>query len=566
MAEYTQSELRQILQRLIDGWENEVVEFKEANENYSTQDIGKYFSALANEANLRQVESAWLVFGVNNKTRKIVGTAYGNRPDRLQQLKMQITRDTEPRSSFREIHSLTTPEGRVLMFEIPPAPVGMPISWQGYWHGRSGESLVALSVNKLDAIRGESSLHDWSAQAVPDATLEDLDPEAIRYARTAFLKAHSNRFAPEEIDRWDDQEFLNRARVIRDGAVTRTALLLLGKPGSVDKLPTGMYEMTWKLVGQETAYEHFGLPFLLATTRLYSRIRNIQIRLLPPGTLLPQEVSKYDEQSVLEALHNCIAHQDYRRPARILVTEHPDKLTFDNCGSFFEGTPDDYVLGDKSPDRYRNPFLVRAMSELYMIDRMGYGIKRMNEVQAKRYLPLPDYDLSNPDKVRLTMYGGVVDPEYTRLLLSNTDLPLHDVLALDRVQKHMNIPNDAANRLRRLGLIEGRKPHLRVTPGIAALTGTKADFIRAHSQDDAFYGRLLEQYLETFASASRTDVNDLLMPKLGDDLSVEEKRRKISKLLTSLREQGIIANNGSRRYPRWELQRMQGIESLSIGK
>ncbi len=61
---------------------------------------------------------------------------------------------------------------------------------------------------------------------------------------------------------------------------------------------------------------------------------------------MPQEVSIYDEQSVMEALHNCIAHQDYCRGARILVTEYPDRLVFDNSGSFFEGHPDDYILGD----------------------------------------------------------------------------------------------------------------------------------------------------------------------------------------------------------------------------
>ena len=553
MTQYSQDDLMSILHRLISGWENEVVEFKEANDNFPTQDIGKYFSALSNEANLRQVESAWLVFGVKNKTRSIVGTSYGLNPNRLQQLKMQITRDTEPRSSFREIHELNTPEGRVLMFEIPAAPIGMPVAWQGYFHGRSGESLVALSINKLDAIRGESTLNDWSAQIVPDASLNDLDTEAIQYARESFLKSHSNRFTADQIAEWSDTEFLNRAHVTRNGSITRTALILLGKEESVDKLPAGMYEMTWKLVGQEIANEHFGLPFILNTTRLYKRIRNIQIRLLPPGTLLQQEISKYDEQSVLEALHNCIAHQDYRRPARILVTEHPDLLTFDNCGSFFEGMPDDYILGDKTPDRYRNPFLVRAMSELYMIDRMGYGIKRMNEVQAKRYLPLPDYDLSNPEKVRLTMYGSVVDPEYTRLLLSNTNLPLADVLALDRVQKHMDIPNGVANRLRRKGLIEGRKPHLHVTPGIAAATDTKSEFIRAHSQDDVFYGRLVEQYLKKFGTSTRSDLDDLLEPKLGDELSAEEKRRKVSKLLTAMRKSGVITNTGSRRYSKWSL-------------
>jgi ATP-dependent DNA helicase RecG len=56
--------LRQ-LQRLLDGnGESEVVEFKEAKNGYDFSKLGKYFSALSNEANLKGVPSAWLVFGV----------------------------------------------------------------------------------------------------------------------------------------------------------------------------------------------------------------------------------------------------------------------------------------------------------------------------------------------------------------------------------------------------------------------------------------------------------------------------------------------------------------------
>src|SRR5262249_54985264 len=154
-------------------------------------------------------------------------------------------------------------------------------------------------------------------------------------------------------------------------------------------------------------------------------------------------VSKYDQQVVLEALHNCIAHQDYSRHSRIVVTEYPDRLLFQNAGSFFEGHPDDYVQSTRVPLGYRNPFLVQAMVELNMIDTMGYGIRRMNNSQAKRYLPLPDYDLLQSDTVKLVIHGGVVDAAYTRLLLMNTDLPFTDILALDRVQKNLTIPDDA---------------------------------------------------------------------------------------------------------------------------
>ena len=65
---------------------------------------------------------------------------------------------------------------------------------------------------------------------------------------------------------------------------------------------------------------------------------------MPDGQLLPVELAKYDQAIVLEALHNCIAHQDYRRNGRIVVTERPDQLIFENEGSFFEGKPEDVAV------------------------------------------------------------------------------------------------------------------------------------------------------------------------------------------------------------------------------
>lgn len=200
-----------------------------------------------------------------------------------------------------------------------------------------------------------------------------------------------------------------------------------------------MAELTWRLVGQEEAYEHFTIPFVLATTALYSRIRNMKMQLLPPDELVRREVEKYDQKSVLEAMHNCIAHQDYSQASRVSITEYPDRLEFVSVGSFYEGEPDEYAVEGHVPRRYRNPALVQAMTQLNMIDHLGYGIERMNHSQASRYLSLPDYDLSNPCEVRLTIYGSVVDESYTRMLMARSDLPFEDVLALDRVQKSRSI-------------------------------------------------------------------------------------------------------------------------------
>ncbi len=542
-----------LLTDLIASWENEVIEFKQAGKDYSTDDIGKYFSALANEANLRGEEAAWLVFGVHNKTRQVVGSDFRPQFERLQSTKMQIAENTEPSITFRDIHELQATNGRVVFFEIPAAPRGLPISWKGHYYARAGESLTHLGLDKQDEIRQQTMLSDWSAQIIPDASITHLDESALQKARESFIRKYANRFSSEEITQWSLPVFLDRAKLTQDGKITRSTLLLLGKPESAFFLSPHPAQMTWKLEGPERAYEHFGPPFLLTTTALYQKIRNIQLRILPDDALLAVEVAKYDQKVVLEALHNCIAHQDYNRSGRIIVTEQPDRLIFENEGSFFEGTPDDYIAGNKTPRRYRNPSLVQAMTELNMIDTMGYGIHAMYLGQARRYFPMPDYDLSDPLAVKMTVYGHVVDPAYSRLLIQKTDLPLTDILCLDRIQKNLPVSEATIRHLRRNGLIEGRKPNIHVSAIVAQATASKAEYIRTRAQDDTFYAKLIIDYLTKFGKASRAEIDKLLWTKLSDALNEEQKSKKVANLIANLRRSERIHNAGPRKSPVWTL-------------
>lgn len=545
--------LHTLLGAMIANWENEVVEFKRAGNDYPTDSIGKYFSALANEANLRNQDRAWLVFGVDNRTRKAVGTDYRPESERLHGLKLQIAEASEPSITLRDIHELIVEGARILLFEIPAAPLGMPIAWKGHYYARAGESLTHLGLDKLDELRGQVGAADWSAQLVNGAMLEHLDSAALSRARESFAKKYANRFPSAEVARWTDATFLDRARMTRDGQITRTALLLLGKPESAHLLSPHPAQMTWKLEGPERAYEHFGPPFLLNSSTLYQKIRNIQIRILPDDQLLAVELAKYDQKIVLEALHNCIAHQDYARNGRIVVTEYPDRLVLENEGSFFEGQPADYVGGNKTPRRYRNPFLAQAMAELNMIDTMGYGIHEIHLGQARRFFPMPDYDLSEPQMVRLTIHGRVVDPAYSRLLIQKTDLELEDILALDRVQKKLPLEDEVIRRLRRAGLIEGRKPNIYVSALVANATASKAEYIRTRGLDDGHYKQMILDLLSRFGSANRQDIDRLLLSKLSDALDETQKETKIGSLLTSLRRAGRIRNAGSRKAPIWVL-------------
>ena len=550
-----QAALARLLNELIAAWESEVVEFKQAGDDYDSDKIGRYFSAMSNEANLRGLDRAWLIFGVNNKVRNVVGSNYREAPERLQSTKQQIAASTEPSITFRNIHTLNHSQGRVVLFEIPVAPRGMPIAWKGHYYARAGESLSSLGLDKQDEIRQQTLLQDWTAQVVQKASLSDLDEAAVAKARDSYARKYANRFSIDEVMNWPLTTFLDRARITQSGEITRSALLLLGKAESVWHLSPHPAQLTWSLEGAERAYEHFAPPFLINTTKLYQRIRNIQLRLLPQDVLLPIEVAKYDQKIVLEALHNCIAHQDYTRNARIIVTEKLDRLIFENEGGFFEGAPGDYIEGNKIPRRYRNPFLAQAMAELNMIDTMGYGIHAIHVGQARRYFPMPDYDLSEPHAVKMTIYGSVVDPAYSRMLIRKTDLSLDEILALDRVQKRLPLSDPMIKRLRRNGLIEGRKPNFHVSASVAGATASKADYIRTRAQDDDYYAKLIVDYLSKFGGASRKEIDDLLLDKLSSALSQVQKKNKIGNIISKLRIGGVIHNAGSRAAPEWRLRK-----------
>lgn len=549
----TPTDLTSLLDRLTADWESEVVEFKEAANDFSTDRIGRYFSALSNEANLRGARAAWLVFGVSDKTHDVVGSSYRLDRERLHSLKNQVAQDTEPRTTFRDVHVLDHPDGRVVLMEVPAAPRGLPISWKGFYYGRDGESLGALNLTEVDRIRAETYQIDWTGEVVPDATMADIDPAAIARARAGFAERHSPRITPDEVESWDDQTFLATAGLTVRGGITRAALLLLGKGSSWHLLLPHMAEITWQLEGAEQAYEHFKTPFILTATDVYRRIRNVQVRLMPPNELLYREISKYDERSVLEAMYNAIAHQDYRRNSRVIVTEHPDRLVFTSVGEFFDGRPVDYVIAGHTPREYRNPFLVNAMTKLNLVDRLGYGIHRMSRNQIRRFLPLPEYADDRPREVRLTIYGAAIDEAFSQLLMVRTDLPIEDILALDRVQKRLPIPTATIRHLRRAGLVEGRQPHIRVSPVVAAFTGHKVHYIQARAQDDAQLSRLILDYLGEFGHASRRDIDELLRRYLDTDLTDKQRQDRVSNVLRKLRKTEQIHNAGSRRVPRWQI-------------
>lgn len=243
---------------------------------------------------------------------------------------------------------------------------------------------------------------------------------------------------------------------------------------------------------------------------------------------------KYDNRVILEALHNCLAHQDYTQNARVLVTEKIDKLIFENMGGFFEGTAEDYFTGEKTPKKYRNPWLANAMVELGMIDTMGYGIYTMTMEQKNRYFPLPDYSKSTANSVVLEIFGHTIDENYSLLLLEKKELDIGTVILLDRVQKKLPISDESALKLKKIGLIEGRKPNYIVSLHIAETTNQKAGYIKNRGLDDNHYKSLIIDLLTKFKKAKRVEITELILDKLPKILDEEQKKNKIRNIIHSM--------------------------------
>lgn len=431
-------------------------------------------------------------------------------------------------------------------------------AWQ-----RDGDSLVELHADRLQAILSEPLAgHDWSAVVVPEASVVDLDAQALAVARQNYAKRHSTKPWAVDISGWSEAVFLDKARLTIDGGVTRAALLLLGRPECVHWLSPAVAEISWKLP-EERAVEHFGPPFLLNTTQVLQRLRNPNIKLFPATRLLAEEMPKYDTRVILEALHNCVAHQDYERCERVVVEEHRGHVLFRNAGGFFDGEPEQYLAGTRMPGRYRNKCLTMAMVELDMIDTAGFGIHEMFSTQRRRFLPLPDYDAASVKEVVLKVYGQVIDENYSRLLMERSDLPLEHVLWLDRIQKRLKVDDAQAMELRKARLIEGRKPHWHVSANIAAVTGAQSEYILNRGFGDDYYKRLMLERLEKFGPASGRALRDLVWDKLPHALSKEAKEAKVKNLRTALRLHGLdgkqieIDPGGPARGPRaiWRVRR-----------
>ena len=535
-------------------------------------DIGQYMSALGNSAALDGHDRAWMVWGVDDKSHEIKGTQFNPftaKGDGNQPLIMWLTQKISPKPDF-QFYELNHPAARIVLLEIHP-PRTAPLAIDGTRYIRIDSHKTSLATHPDKEARLWTALgqkEDWSGELVAGATLDDLDPEAIAMTRKRFTEylIKNERDVDRHVqirsdaENWDISTLLNKAHITKQGRITRSSLLLLGKDEAAHFLAPVDAKISWILRDSQNktvSSQHFGMPLLFSTEAIFRIIRNVTVEHMPDGTLFPTPVPQYDSWVIREALHNCIAHQDYRLGGKINAVEHPDKLVFSNLGVFIPPSIEWMLEHQSPPEHYRNQWLINGMIRLRMIDQIGSGIRRMFETQRERFFPLPDYTIdpssqTNP-RIEVSISGKILDAKYTHALMRRPDLGLRDVILLDRVQKHQKIGKQDTRHLKAEKLIEGRSPSFFISSKVADWTGQKARYIRNRGFDDAYYQRLVLEFLEKYKQATRKDFDDLLTPKLPEVLDTTQRANKIRNLLQVMRRDNVIHPEGPRSAAIWLL-------------
>lgn len=194
----------QDLDRWLSEPESERLEFKEAKTKYEFDKLLKYCAALANEGGGK------MILGVTDKRpRAVVGSLAFPEPG---QTVSRLAQKLHLRIAWAELQH---PAGRILVFDVPSHPIGVPIQADGTYYARSGDSLGPLRPEELRKIFDEAG-PDYSAELHPTATLADLQQETIERFRRMWQRQSGNR----ALETLSIGQLLSDAELVEDGKVT----------------------------------------------------------------------------------------------------------------------------------------------------------------------------------------------------------------------------------------------------------------------------------------------------------------------------------------------------------
>jgi len=523
--------------------EDEHLEFKKAEHDFNVEKLRKYCCALANE------RGGKLVLGVTNrKPRRVVGTeAFRD----LEHRRSDLTQVLHLRIDAVEVPH---PNGRVVVFDVPSRPIGVPLRYEGVYWMRSGESLTAMTEDMLRRIFDETG-PDFSSEVYPEATLDALDQVAIERLRERW----NRKSGRADLLGMSAGQLLSDAELLVDGRVTYAALVLMGTHTALGRY-LAQAEIVFEYrssdaTGPAQDRKEYRQGFFSFDDELWKTINLRNDSQHFQDGLFIWDIPTFSERVVREALLNAVSHRDYRMAESVFVRQYPRRLEVVSPGGFPSGITRDNILYRQSP---RNRRIAEVLAKCGLVERSGQGANVMFETAIRESKPLPDFSGTDDHQVMLTLQGAVQDEGFLRFLERVgaervRSFQTEDLLVLDLLRRDEAVPANLAPRLaglREMGLVEttGRARGMKylLARKLYAAIGDKAGYTRRRGLDRARLKELVLQHLEAFKGQG-SPLRELLGALNDPNLS----HAQMQKLLRELKAENRVYCRGRTRSGRW---------------
>lgn len=388
-----------------------------------------------------------IVFGVADRVQGRAQAILGVPPEiDTNLLKKAVYDQTDPKIT-PVFEDLAVPEGtgRLLLMQIYP---GMPPYTDSAGRGtiRIGKDCAPLTGTLRRKIGVETGESDFTAEVVADIDPQLLSPTALESLRNQARKER----ASEELLRLSDTDLLHTLCLIKNGRITRAALLLAGTEGAIRQHIPG-HNWTFLQMRTDTAYGN-------REDRVSSvplSVQRIEELLLPynPITTYEQGLFHYEyrtwpEVAVREALMNAFCHADFRIAGPVLVKLYHDRLEIGNNGGFIAGITPDNILHHQPAAR--NPLLVDALARLRLVNRTNLGIGRIFSallMEGKE----PPVVRESGESVTLVFFKRELNPAFRLFVADESragrDLGVDSLLILQHLLKHPELDTQTAAKL-----------------------------------------------------------------------------------------------------------------------
>lgn len=523
---------------LLDAKEGENIEFKSAQNAFEFDELARYACALANRG------GGYIALGITDKRpRQVIGTRAFEQPERtrnglMDRLHLRI-----------DFHLLKHDDRRVLVFDIPPRPVGVPIQDKGIAWWREGDSLVEMPMEEMRAIFTEVG-HDFTADICNDAELSDLDQDAVEVFRRRWME---KSMQPGLVNLSQDQ-LLRDSETITSKGITYAALILFGRREALGRL-LGQAEAIFEYRSSEASgpaqqREEFRQGFFSFYDRLWELINLRNNKQHYQDGLFVMDVPTFDERVVREAVLNAVSHRDYQLGGPIFVRQYQHRLEVDSPGGFPPDITLENILDRQSP---RNRRIADVLARCGLVERSGQGMNLMFELSVKQAKALPDFKGTDGMHVRVTLDGLVQDPKLLTMmerigLETLQSFSTGDFLVVNQIRRDQPVPDQLKDRIPRLlelGVLE-RVARGRFILGrrFYAAVGKKGVYTRKRGLDRGTNKELLLKHIrENARTGSKMDEFYQVLPGLV--------RSQIQVLLRELRAEGRIHVIGVTRAAQW---------------